>query len=403
MSRLEKTLVGFTVFNAIWSFYTGFNLAYNGIMGTIFWGRLGILLIVAYLLVVLQCSNAKIKCFTHRYDTQAVLLTLCFLGIYVITWLSSGFHENHFLFDIVHVVVFIMMRDDLKIKCFEWFIKVLAMFLLLSVVEYLIYVITGFGIITALSVERTGDTGAQVFRQLIFNLILESRMYVFRFQSLCEEPGVVGTTCGLLLFLLRDNKQFKKEYFIFVIAGLLSFSLAFYAMFVIHLIASGTFKMRNMVIYILGVFIIYMFFQSFIDSFLFERIIGREFADIDNRSGADFAMQYEHAYKRGDLWLSSYNKGYDINGAGLKIFIWRYGIISLLLLIFSYSAVYIHQVRNLKSVLIKAAIFFVVFWASFYQRHAITNMEYMLIFFSAPLIFSKYSALNSNGLSTGRF
>lgn len=386
MTRYERILVGFTVFNAILSVFTYFNLAYGGIGSTILGGKIGIVVFALYLLVVFAGKNTG--CFDQKNEKDALIVSIVFLTIWLITWLSADFFENFFIIAIVQVGTFLLMKDSLKVKCFDWFVKVFSLILLLSLIEYVIYSIAGVGIVLFSSITRPGDNNV-VLSQLLFNLLTDSdTSSIFRFQSLCEEPGVIGTVCGFLIFLTRSLKQYQKYYYIFLLAGMLSFTLSFYILFIIHLFDRSSLEIRNLALYSVIIGLGVYLFAEFINNFLLLRIVGNELTDIDNRSGGDFAYQFEQALNNGSLWLSNYKKGYDINGAGLKMFIWRYGIVSLILLFFSYSYVFWRWAKRYKSAIVRSFVFFFAFWVSFYQRHYITNMEYVLCFFMAPIFFS---------------
>lgn len=385
MAKIEKVIVGFTVFNVILSIFTYFNIAFGGIGVKILGGKIALVFFFFYLLIVF--AGIRSKCFDKKNSKDALIVSIAFLIIWFITWSSSGFFENFFIIAIGQVGAFILLNDYLKMKCFDWFIKAFSLILILSIVEYLIFSITGAGIVLYSSITRPGDNDV-VLSQLVFNLLTSSEITtLFRFQSLCEEPGVIGTICGFLIFLTQE-KKYKKNYYIFLIAGLLSFTLSFYVLFILHLINRSSLKIKRIIIY--GIIIsagLYYLGQS-VSDFLIYRIAGKDFSSIDNRSGIDFAYQFDNALQNGDLWLSNYNKGYNIYGAGLKMFIWRYGIISLIILFLSYSYVFFRWAKRYKSTIIKTFIFFLAFWISFYQRHYITNMEYVLCFFMAPIFFS---------------
>lgn len=389
MTKYERILVGFTVLNAILSVFTYFNLAYGGIGSKILGGKIG--LVVFGLFLIIFFAGIGRGCFEKRNLKDALVVSTVFCIIWLITLLSADFFENFFIIAIGQVGAFILLNDNIKVKCFDWFVKVFSLILLLSLIEYVIYSVAGVGIVLYSTIYRPGDN-AVVLSQLLFNLLTDSdTSVIFRFQSLCEEPGVIGTVCGFLIFLTRNTKQYQRYYYIFLIAGLLSFTLSFYVLFFIHLFDRSSLKLWNLAL--LGVIIgigIYLF-GEFIEDFLLLRIVGNELADIDNRSGGEFAYQFNQALNEGGLWLSNYNKGYEIHGAGLRMFIWRYGIISLILLVLSYTYVFWRWAKRYKAALVKTGLFFLAFWISFYQRHYVTNMEYVLCFFMAPILFSTSS------------
>lgn len=105
------------------------------------------------------------------------------------------------LFCLMYAIFFLRISYELQariIKCFAW---VLAMLLTCSVVEYIIYETTGWGIVLG-QATRVTTVRESYFTNLAFNLIGADRVGVgARFQSIADEPGRIGTLCGMLLFL----------------------------------------------------------------------------------------------------------------------------------------------------------------------------------------------------------
>ena len=386
MSKSEKLIVGYTVLLTIWAFFTGFHLAYNDLIGGLFGGRIGLLLYLGYLFVLSLLLHSQRKLFDHRNDNNVLILGFAFCSIFLLTWISTGVLETFFIFAILHVAGLLLLRDDLKIRVFDLFVRILSVILFISLIEFLIFFITGKGLVIGY-VERPGDYGEQNFYQLLFNLIIDTPLSFYRFQSLSEEPGVVGTICGLLIFLLKGKKEYKREYYIFIIAGVLSFSLAFYVMFIIHLI-TGKVNTRMVIIVALSGVLLYFLLNDFFEHYILNRIIGRSLEEIDDRGTADFKYQFQTALENGKLWLGIYH-GNGIDGAGMKIFIWRYGLLSLFFLFTSYTIVYFKEISKYRSHIGWALMFFFVFWLSFYQKHNIASMEYLVCYFLAPLLYKK--------------
>jgi hypothetical protein len=180
-----------------------------------------------------------------------------------------------------------------------------------------------------------------------------------------------------------------------VLSGILSFSVAFYFFFIIHLFSSGNVKLSVVVASVIVFLFVYYYFKDFFDFYITNRLFGRSLAEIDNRSTYDFEIVFQKALNEGRLWFGIY-KGDDIDGAGAKLFIWRYGIISLILLFVYYFNYYKKQLKRYRSKLFPAVVFFFVFWISFYQRHTITSMEYLICYVLAPLLFSSELYDNKN-------
>lgn len=389
MTKIERIIVNYTVLLAIWAFFTGFHLAYNGLIGGLLWGRIGVLLNLGYLLTLINSKQKSPGSFNMRNVKHVYTFGIVMFLIVLLTWISTGVLETFFILAIIQFSGLVLLNDRLRLKCFDLFVRILAVILIISLLEFVVYSLFGVGIVLFNYIERTpGDVDTQIFKQLLFNLIYDNGFY-YRFQCICEEPGVVGTTCGLLIFLLKDLKKYRFQYYVFIISGVFSFSLAFYALFIMHLFSSTKINLKMIVISGIAICLLYYYFSDFFDFYITNRLSGRSLSEVDNRSTYDFNMMFQKALKEGRLWLGIYN-GDFVDGAGVKIFIWRYGIVSVILLFFAYFKYYREQLKIYESVLLQSVVFFLAFWISFYQRHNITSMEYLMCFLLAPLLFSTH-------------
>ena len=93
------------------------------------------------------------------------------------------------------------------------------------------------------------------------------------------------------------------------------------------------------------------------------------------------------------LWFGNGIKEFDViqesgGVAGALVSIYQYGIIGVTAMVLAYSSIYLQTVRKIitRSKL-QYYIFFIVFWASFYQRQNITSFFVVLVFFTMPLLF----------------
>ena len=287
-----------------------------------------------------------------------------------------------------------MLRDDLKRSYLYRFINVLSVILLISLIEYVVIVLFHNGIVLYHNLQRTDTDDVrllQIFNQYLFNLIIQNDL-IPRFQSLCEEPGCVGTLCGLLIFPLQRDKKHRFQYIVFIVAGILSMSLAFYALFLLHLLIGRKFTITSCILAAIIVILFYYFKDSFEEGIILRLQSGR----IDNRLSEDFSYQFDNAWTRGELWLPHGQKSGSF-GAGAKMWLWKYGIIAFIPLFLSYCYYYYNKVKRYHSALWPSIIFFVTFWISFYQRHLITNFEYMMVFLVAPIIWAR--SLYNKGVS----
>jgi len=382
------------VFAAWWQFMLGLHLFEGGL--TPIWRAIhGEILLYLIIITTVLLNNKKTIVFDPSKFTSNIVATfiICYLPILFTAFLNLSFGA---ILPFLLIVFFLQLRDDLKVRTLDIFVRILAFSLFLSLIEYLFIVATSHYFAVFSSIPT--DTGSKTFDQALFNFIpIESvvplgSFIFFRFQSLSDEPGNVGTICAFLLFATSDCRRYKHAYIIFWIAGVLSFSAAFYILAAIHLAFS--LKRKNLGFLLIGaslVFVLYRYFQEAFDLFIFRRFSQVNLDSLDNRSTAEFDAHLKEAFGDGSLW---FGKGFgakmDTGGhggvAGIKAYLWIYGIIGTAAILFGYIIIYLKSLkRQAKSLRKYGLVFLMIFLMSFYQREYITYFDYVLIFFTMPV------------------
>ena len=234
--------------------------------------------------------------------------------------------------------------------------------------------------------------GSTYYVHLIFNL-QDSFMLFPRFQSISNEPGLIGTLCGFLLFYTGRNIKLRFPFIIFILCGLFSFSLAFYVILVLYL-CSGLFKVKTTIVMILTLFVVGSVTSQYIEELILFRIDKDSLSQMDNRTTATFDARFYQAWERGNLWLGvgSNNLPSDVTygisnqqggNAGAKKWIFEYGIISFVVLFIFSLKLYFRQRGEKLS--FYDVFFLIVFWLSFYQRQTIADSYTLMAFCAVPL------------------
>ena len=288
---------------------------------------------------------------------------------------------------------FLYLKVEIQKEVFKKYVLFLSILVSFSAIEYLLYSLTGKGIVVANVIRSTfyKDTS---FDHLIFNVIIHA--LVPRFQGLFKEPGNMGTMCAFMLFATWKIKTMRYSFFVFLLCGLLSLSLAFYAFLLVFFVTSVKLTKSNLVGFM--VMMIPLFFV-FKDSFVY-RIVDRvdqmdNVADLDNRTSWELERAFNKSYENGELWFgvainnipeSLLNEG---GSAGAKKWIYQYGIISLIILFFVYNAIY--YLRCNKHLHYNDLVFLFVYWACFYKSVVFLTPSLFVIYCLMP-IFSKLGA-----------
>jgi hypothetical protein len=315
-----------------------------------------------------------------------IYFVCCFLPILI----SIVFHQyipNIGIFTgLLYACVFLSLKDNYRHYIYHYFIKILSIVLLCGIIESLICTIIGHSIFLGY-IERNQSSGIKIFEQGIFNIYSTGFRDIIRFQSLTDEPGRIGTLCGFLLFTINP-KEYKREYIIFIIAGLLSFSFAFYVLSVIYLISNITFKKIWISILTMGIIaLFYLYFQESVDKYIVQRYYSEEY---DNRVSDNFQNEFDRFITTNEIF---FGKGYGSKdderwnyggNTGLKSDIYQVGIVCFLMffLMFSYLFVRYNKINY------KTIVLILVIWISYYQRSDGNFSPNIVIFFANNYIFN---------------
>ncbi len=406
--KLENLLVYALVFLGLWDFTLGFTPYTGGGLGPIVSSmKIGLLLDFFCCFLLLYHSFNRSYTFNKTVTNKNMVIVFSVAYIFYITKELLGLNIMGVLFSpikFIILILFLRLRDDLKVRIFDGFIRVVAVVLALSIIEYLIYVFTDqrwvlFNNLLYLDYRP--------YEQTIFNLMPEWRIPLFgnlyRFQSVAEEPGGVGTLCSFLLFATYGCEKYRFCYIIFWIAGVLTFSLAFYIIAFFHLVSVIVIKRNHMMLtfILLLMFCLLHFFQEAFDALILDRVSGQNVDDIDNRTAGNFQRAYERAWQDGTIWF-----GYGIDTssietdggtAGAKKMIFQYGVFRTIAIVLAYIYCYFKTLpRMSRKNKLMAISFFIIFWVSFYQRQYILLFTYVLPYFVTPLFISYNEQINSS-------
>ena len=260
-------------------------------------------------------------------------------------------------------------------ECVNCFIKLLAVFLFLSIVEHILVSFLYIETITPSIVECPLNRGRDYYSYL-FNVYLQENFSVFnRFYAFFDEPGVVGNVMMVLLFIQKFD--LKKWYnIIFLVSGILSFSLAFYIATATYFILIGNIKSKISFI-ILVIIAIYFFYEN---EFVYKLVFGRlEFDDGQlagyNRENYSFDIWFKNIDWT-DFFLTGYWPRKQIPyAASWKWAFATYGIIPSLIYL---SLLVFSRVRNSisgKDILL-GLILLVIIWI---QRPLIHSFFYVFL------------------------
>lgn len=315
--------------------------------------------------------------FNVTYKTSAFTYAIGYLLCALFSFDGALESFNRYLLPILYGYGFIMLKEERKLKIFDAVIRVIAIIFTLSAAEYILYILLHY----RLELFTTIDNNRTI-TQSLFNNFFEEYAIIPRFMSLCEEPGTVGTLCGLLLYAVGKLSQYRKQYVIFWLCGLLSFSMAFYVLAAIHMLTIKLKISKFILILVVMVFILYNYFGEYFNYLIIERW---ESGETDNRVSDNVNKYIMSAWHDGSLWFGNKASFLSSMGfyAGVKALLVRHGILGVASLVMGYTFGFLNmaKIKNFDCYL-----FLIAFWASFYQREYIDRMEFLMVFFTMPAI-----------------
>lgn len=412
--KYENILVYSCVFWALFNFAYNFTTFTGGGPGPVIVNYKLNFVLEGYITFLLFFFFIGRSGFSRNHSSQsAAVIVACGVAVYFMMHIVSiGYFIEHVFFCVM-IFAFLQLRDNVKYRIFDGFAKCLGVLVFFSIIEYLVYLFFDLRIVVFPNVFYVdllpGDLTLFNFMHqptIMSSVIGIERFY--RFQSFTNEPGSLGTTAALLLFAIGGNKRYRFEYITFWIAGIMTLSMAFYLLAMLHLICSNYGRKRFVLLLCLGFIFAYIYikYSDFFESIFSQRL--KETGDrVDNRASVELQKRLEQAWDDGSVWLGRGNADADVaTGAGVKLMLYQYGIIGVVILVMSYIYSYILLLKSqhLRKVSV-CIVFFFAFWINFYQRSDIFLFQYIIPYFCLPAFMKYYevqSKMNLSGKSVKR-
>ncbi|EEL37720.1 MULTISPECIES: hypothetical protein [Bacillus] len=346
-------------------------------------------------------------------------IKLAFFTIFLILLYSFRYDEVYkilysFLFLCAVLVPFVLLINEIKLKIYDCFIKIIA-------ISYIPAIIVAF--LLLLGIDLSWDnlisysTSKSNYRQYLWSANYAvyygfSEQYFFsyggsidRICAMFNEPGVVGTVSALILISkkLKLDRLYEK---IILIAGILSLSMAFYTLIGLYLLIKNK---KHLILFFIAYILLFSFTPK--DSYLYNRILYRfeinsEGLAGNNRTNEGFEYVYKD-FKAGNIKeqflgigeKEYFNKALNYKSEALS---WKtFMVINGYLLFILHVLFFLYLSLKEKN---KASIIFAVFYfMAIYQRPFDFSLGYWLIFFAGILysLNKEKNTVNNTSLSRG--
>lgn len=375
MNSSHKVFAWATAFVAFES-----TLAYYSIY---IYSKIGIILFGTYFLISLVLWD-KVKTGKILLTKDSVIYLLSYIFIYFISVLHGYIPISLSLLWLLFGAIFISCKEDIKKDTISIFVNLICTLLSLSLIEYFLYISTGITFFHT-SVMRGSS---RIYEHLLFNIYEDNPfMPIPRFQSLMDEPGLLGTLCAFLLYVISGQEKMYWQKTILWVSGFFSFSLAFFAIAPLIILANFKVRIKYIVLVVVALLAVYYYLQEYVDVFISARL---EKEHISNRTHDEFENGFQKALDAGNLiWglgAWSYTNIDDGGNAGAKVWIYQYGFIGLLLVGSVYIVTFLRKLKRNNTMDFWHLCFLFIFWLSFLQREYIDAPYNVVVYFTVPYI-----------------
>lgn len=338
--------------------------------------------------------------FREKVNTNNLLFFSILYVLGVVLYFILGQHLHVLLVLSLSSAIIVLFKESDVFHISELFKKSLALICLPGLFLWLIHIMSG-----DLSIARLGALPASIVSELKvqsgynyilypFSLRIDSASHqlyfpgIYRFQSMFDEPGFLGTVCALYL-ASEGQKNFNKYSFVLLLSGIASFSLAFYIIYFTYLLLTGLLNIRYL-IYGLFLFLLtiipVMLYTDLVDIYILSRleVVGGGISGNNRTTNAldEIFLSWFNTQYFSELMLGV---KYDAEGSSSwKLIFIRGGLLAPFILALYYMLISIKFIRY-KSINWSFIVFLMVFILSAYQRIPYISVIYLFIFVSAMI------------------
>ena len=272
--------------------------------------------------IILMLYLFKIK-FTIRSIGIILLLVICYVYNYIHITAAYSLISFVNMISIIFISLFFLLTNvEFKLKLlssFDYFLKFLC---LVSLIGWLLFLI---GIPLPHYHSETTDF---YIHEVYYLFVITNNSIgniIPRFSGMFLEPGHIGSTACLLLYIHKFNFRIKSNY-IYLFSILFSLSLAAYCLFFIGICMYYFLKGRHIIKYVLllgcfaAIFVSIGLTYNSGDNIVNEKILSRlVFEDGqlagDNRTSMLFDSYYDEWLEKGDILWGYGREAYGYDGS----------------------------------------------------------------------------------------
>ncbi|WP_337073849.1 hypothetical protein [Aeromonas veronii] len=296
---------------------------------------------------------------------------------------------------VVPIMMLLSMSDKVVVAIFDRFKSIYVVLLLPGIFLWFVHHIFGFDVLYLGEIpseyikNKFKVDAGQGYALYPFAIVMDYMLSysVYRFIGFLDEPGFVGTVSGLLIALKGFDKKSKRDYVIFL-AGIISFSLAFYVIVFVYYAIRSMFKFRLFIfmLFFSGFFLMASSYNETVNKYLVSRVMvvdGAVQGDNRIRSGLDSSFN-EWLYGDLEKFMFGLNDYSPDGSSSWKEIPVKSGFVGCILLILIFASIYYPRSSG-GMVNVGFISFFAVFILSIYQRPYVVSPFFVLIFMNSLL------------------
>ena len=320
-----------------------------------------------------------------KIDTKSILLCL-FPFFYYIFSLFDNYKDSGVISILVIAIIALFILSDklTKVQVFGLFRAVLSVISILGIICYLAHFL---GLSLPHYRADYYDNDRYYYIYYYFSVLVECGDLV-RLCGLFNEPGYFGTILALVLCINNDNGNVKVDRYsiLFFIAGVLTFSMAFFVTIGIYYLLQKTNKPSSWIIIIF--FVAFFLFvlpnihtgSDNLDMFIQRFSFGEEGFAGDNRSNLSLDLILLDTLLNGHALFGQgmgYTGSLELNVSSYKCVIIDLGLVGFILLYVLFFMTMLIRYRKISN----TYPFIIVFFLNVYQRPYIYTIIYFIVLF----------------------
>lgn len=321
----------------------------------------------------------------------------------------------------IYLCLYLFLPENMKVSAYKYYLTIFVITLIPSLLFYMMDICkigTMIPYTFLESVESIKSTRGLAYIHRPFSVQLCQTAYVnnilfkMRFCGIYDEAGKVGTI--IALFLVSQGFKLKGNWknIVLIIAGICSFSLAFYMLVIVYFILYNLsqMKFKNVLILMILPIVYILFMNMSFENEILEQLQSRFLITStglsgDNRTNQKFDRIFEN-YLHSDIFTLMFGFGMGviqeiqreglIDGSSYKCYIYNYGIVGfgltiIWILMYAWNKFKIRLSKifseQKKMQIIILAIVYII---NMYQRPSTFHPSFMLILLGGMAYLNKF-------------